>query len=222
VARLPSKDFPFMFTVYGDKGSGAFSAEAALAEVGAPYDFHLISLEKNEQKKPEFLAINPSGKMPALKLPEGQIITESLAILLTIADHFPNAHLLPNQASVERAHAYRWLAFMSAEIYPMVEVSDYPERFAPDGERAEALRKMARERIRERLLIVERQVAGPWFLPSGFSILDIYAAMFSRWRGSLGKEWAAAGHIPKLDALSKELSQRPALKEIWKRHFWND
>ena len=77
-----------MFTVYGDKGSGAFSAEAALAEVGAPYDFHLISLERNEQRKPEFLAINPSGKMPALKLPEGQILTESLAILLTIADHF--------------------------------------------------------------------------------------------------------------------------------------
>ncbi|MBS0278859.1 MAG: glutathione S-transferase family protein, partial [Proteobacteria bacterium] len=210
------------FTVYGDKGSGAFSAEAALAEAGAPYDFHLISLEKNEQKTPEFLAINPSGKMPAVKLPEGQIITESLAILLTIADHFPNARLLPNQASVERAYAYRWLAFMSAEIYPMVEVSDYPERFAPKGGEADALRRKARERIRERLLIVERQVAGPWFLPSGFSILDIYAAMFSRWRGSLGKDWAAAGHIPKLDALSKELSQRPALKEIWKRHFWND
>jgi glutathione S-transferase len=211
-----------MFTIYGDKGSGAFSAEAALAEVGAPYEFHLISLEKNEQKTPEFLAINPSGKMPAVKLPEGQIITESLAILLTIADHFPNARLLPNPASVERAYAYRWLAFMAAEIYPMVEVSDYPARFAPEGDEAKALRQKARERIRERLLIVERQVAGPWFLPSGFSILDIYAAMFSRWRGSLGKEWAAAGHIPKLDALSKELSQRPALKEIWKRHFWND
>ncbi|MBS1983415.1 MAG: glutathione S-transferase N-terminal domain-containing protein, partial [Bdellovibrionales bacterium] len=68
-----------MFTVYGDKGSGAFSAEAALAEAGAPFDFHLISLEKNEQKTPEFLAIHPSCKMPAVKLPEGQIITESLA-----------------------------------------------------------------------------------------------------------------------------------------------
>ena len=211
-----------MFTVYGDKGSGAFSAEAALSEVGAPYEFHLISLENNEQKTPEFLAINPSGKMPAVKLPEGQILTESLAILLTIADHFPNARLLPPQASVERGHAYRWLAFMASEIYPMVEISDYPERFAPKGEDAEALRQKARERIRERLLIVERQVAGPWFLAGGFSILDIYAAMFSRWRGSLGKDWASQGHIPKLDALSKALSQRPAIQPIWKRHFWND
>lgn len=210
------------FTIFGDLGSGAFSAEAVLAEVGAPYEFHSVSLEKNEQRAPEFLAINPSGKIPALKLPEGQILTESLAILLTIADHFPNARLLPAQASAERGAAYRWLAFMAGEIYPWVEVSDYPDRFAPEGEQAKALRIKARERIRERLLIVERHVHGPWFLPSGFSILDIYAAMFSRWRGSLGKNWAAAGHIPKLDALSKALSQRSTIAPIWKRHFWND
>jgi glutathione S-transferase len=210
------------FTIFGDPGSGAFSVEAALAEAGAPYEFHIVSLEKNEQKKPEFLAINPSGKIPALKLPEGQILTESLAILLTIADHFPNAKLLPPQASAERGIAYRWLAFMAAEIYPMVEISDYPERFAPKGDQAEALRHKARERIRERLLLVERVVAGPWFLASGFSILDIYATMFSRWRGSLGKDWSAEGHIPKLDALAKELSKRPAIAPMWKKHFWND
>src|ERR1700742_1115892 len=134
------------FTVFGDLGSGAFSAEAALAEAGAPYEFELISLEKNEQTKPEFLAINPSGKIPALKLPEGQILTESLAILLTVADHFPNARLLPPQASPERGIAYRWLAFMAAEIYPMVEISDYPERFAPEGEQADALRQRAKDR----------------------------------------------------------------------------
>ena len=208
-----------MFLIFGDKGSGAFSAEAALAEVGAPYDFKTISLEKNEQRSPEFLAINPSGKMPAVRLPEGQILTESLAILLTVADHFPNARLLPPQASPERGTAYRWLAFMAAEIYPMVEISDYPERFASKGEQSDALRQKARERIRERLLIVERQVAGPWFLPGGFSILDIYAAMFSRWRGSIGKDWLEAGHIPNLLALAKAVSQRECIGPVWKRHF---
>jgi len=207
------------YVIFGDKGSGAFSAEAALAEAGAPYDFHLVSLEKNEQRAPEFLAINPSGKMPAVKLPEGQILTESLAILLTVADHFPNARLLPPQASPDRAKAYRWLAFMASEIYPMVEISDYPERFAPKGEQAEALRQKAKERIRERLLIVERQVAGPWFLSTGFSILDIYAAMFSRWRGSIGKDWLAAGHIPNVMALGRAVSERARVAPVWQRHF---
>jgi GST-like protein len=208
-----------VFIIFGDKGSGAFSAEAALAEAGAPYEFKLISLEKNEQRSPEFLAINPSGKMPAVRLPEGQILTESLAILLTVADHFPNARLLPPQASAERGTAYRWLAFMASEIYPMVEIADYPERFAPEGEQAEALRQKARERIRERLLIVERQVAGPWYLPSGFSILDIYAAMFSRWRGSIGRDWPADKHIPALLTLAKAVSERPHVAPVWERHF---
>ena len=207
------------YTIFGDKGSGAFSAEAVLAEAGAPYEFHHISLEKNEQRKPEFLAINPSGKIPALRLPEGEVITESSAILLTIADHFPNARLLPPHASALRAQAYRWLAFMAAEIYPMVEVSDYPERFAPEGAQADALRQKAKERIRERLLIVARFVAGPWFLSSGFSILDIYASMFTRWRGSIGKEWLAERHLPKLEAISKEVSQRSTIAPVWARHF---
>jgi glutathione S-transferase len=205
------------YRVFGDLGSGAFSAEAVLAEAGAPYEFHAVSLEKNEQKKPEFLAINPSGKIPALRLPEGEIITESAGILLTIADHFPNARLLPPQAGAARAQAYRWLAFMASEVYPMVEISDYPERFASEG--AEALRAKAQERLRERLAIIERFADGPWFLSSGFSILDIYASMFTRWRGSLGRDWPAEKHIPKLTSIAHALSEREAVAPVWKRHF---
>ena len=206
------------YILYGDKGSGAFSAEAVLAEAGAPYEFKTISLEKHEQREPSFLAINPSGKMPALRLPEGQIVTESLAILLTLADHFPNARLLPPQAGPARTQAYRWLAFMAAEIYPMVEISDYPERFV-ESDGAKALRQKARERIRERLLIVERMCDGPWFLASGFSIVDIYAAMFSRWRGSIGADWLKEGHIPKLETLAQAVATRPAIAPVWQRHF---
>ena len=204
------------FTLYGDLGSGAFSAEAALAEAGAPYRFELVSLEKNEQKQPAFLAINPSGKMPALRLPEGEIITESAAILLTLADHFPQARLLPPQASNDRALAYRWLAFMAGEIYPIVEIVDYPERFMPDGGDAGAMRKIARDRIRERILIIERMIKGPFLLAGGFSILDIYAAMFTRW--SLEPDWKLV-HIPRLMALADAVSGRPAIAPVWQRHF---
>jgi GST-like protein len=205
-----------MFTLYGDLGSGAFSAEAALAEAGAPYAFELVSLEKNEQRQPAFLAINPSGKMPALRLGEGLVITESAAILLTIADNFPQARLLPPQGSAERALAYRWLLFMAGEIYPFVEMIDYPERFAPEG--ADAIKAVARARVRERLLLVERIATGPFILAGGFSLLDIYAAMFSRWKGALGREWRDA-NLPLLGALSQKVAQRPAIAPVWNRHF---
>jgi glutathione S-transferase len=203
------------YTLYGDLGSGAFSAEAVLAEAGAPYSFELVSLEKNEQRQPAFLAINPSGKIPALRLPEGDIVTESAAILLTLADHFPQARLLPPQGSPHRAQAYRWLAFMADEIYPMVEIADYPERFVLQEGR-EALRIVARDRIRERLLIIEGMIAGPFLLARGFSIVDIYAAMFSHWGHE--PDWRL-GHLPRLMALADAVSQRPAIAPVWRRHF---
>jgi len=204
------------YTLYGDLGSGAFSAEAALAEAGAPYAFELVSLERNEQKQPEFLAINPSGKMPALRLPEGEIVTESAAILLTLADHFPQARPLPAQASRDRAQAYRWLAFMASEIYPIVEIVDYPERFVPAGGDAGALRTKARDRIRERILLIERMIRGPFLLAHGFSILDIYAAMFSRW--SLEPDWKR-DNLPRLMALAEAVSRLDAIAPVWQRHF---
>ena len=210
------------YTIYGDLRSGAFSSEAALAEAGAPYAFELISIEKNAQKTPEFLAINPSGKMPALKLPDGEIVTESLAILLTMADRFPAAKLLPEAGSAARAEAYRWLAFMAGEIYPMVEIADFPERFVPMGVEADTLRAKARSRIRENLLLIERTVKGPWFLGEAFSALDIYVVMFTRWRGTVGRDWLEGGHIPKLHALAEKLSKRERIAPVWQRHFAKD
>ncbi|HSZ73652.1 MAG TPA: glutathione S-transferase family protein [Rhizomicrobium sp.] len=204
------------YVIYGDKGSGAFSVEAALAEAGADYEFKTISLEKNEQKSPEFLAINPSGKMPALKSPDGGIVTESLAILLTVADWHPDAGLLPPPKSDARAQCYRWLAFMASEIYPMVEIVDYPQRFAPEGSDPKELLTKARDRVRERILIIENAIAGLWLLPSGFCAADIYAVMFSRW--SVGKDWRAK-NLPKLVAMAEALAQRPRLASVWQKHF---
>jgi len=204
------------FVLYGDRGSGAFSVEAALAEAGVPYEFRTVSLKDNAQRAPEFLAINPSGKMPALQVPDGGIVTESLAILVMIAERFPDAKLLPPPGSYARAQALRWLAFMASELYPMVEIVDYPERFAPKGAESDALRECAREKLRERILIIEQAVAGPWLLTDGFSVADIYAAMFSRW--DIGSEFRKA-NLPKLVALANAVAERPHVAPIWRRHF---
>ena len=210
------------YTIYGDLRSGAFSSEAALAEAGARYTFELVSLDKTAQKAPEFLKINPSGKIPALMLPDGEIVTESLAIVLTVADRFPDAKLLPEAGSAARAEAHRWLAFAAGEIYPMVEISDFPERFVAPGVDADTLRAKARLRIRDNLLVLERAMRGPWFLGETFSALDIYLVMFTRWRGTVGRDWLEGGHIPKLHALADGLSKRERIAPVWQRHFGKD
>lgn len=205
------------YVLYGDKGSGAFAVEAALAEAGVCYAIQIISLERNEQKLPGFRAINPSGKIPALRLPEGgEIVTESAAILLTLADRHPEAGLLPGAGSAARAQAYRWIAYLQSEIYPMVEIVDYPERFCPVGADAGAIREKARARVRERFAVIEDAIAGPWLLECGFSAADIYVAMFSRW--SLGPGWREE-HLPKVCALAEALSERPRIAPVWQRHF---
>ncbi|MDE2109870.1 MAG: glutathione S-transferase family protein [Alphaproteobacteria bacterium] len=204
------------YVLYGDKRSGAFCVEAALAEAGASYEFHPISLDGNEQRSPSYLAINPSGKVPALKLPSGEIVTETAALLVAVAERYPDAGLLPPIATPARAQALRWIAFMASEIYPMVEIFDYPERFAPAGAEAEALRLKARDRVRERILLVERAMAEPWLLPGGFSAADIYAAMFTRW--SECRDWRDE-NLPKIMAMTAALAQRPALAPVWARHF---
>ena len=207
------------YIIYGDRGSGAFSTEAAVAEIGAKYEFRRVSLRDNAQREPEFLKVNPSGKMPALVLPDGEVLTESAAILFTLAERHPDAGLLPPPASFARAEAYRWIVFLACEVYPMVEIADYPDRFAPAGEQAEALRTKARERIRERLLILEKAVAGPWLLPGGFSAADIYVTMFTRWRDDLGTEWLQQNPIPKLMAIARGVSERPRIVPVWQHHF---
>lgn len=208
------------YILYGDKGSGAFCVEAALVEAGASYEFHEISLEKDEQHSDEFRALNPSGKVPALKLPSGEIVTETAALLILIATRHPEAKLLPSAESPDFAQALRWIAFMASEVYPPVEIADYPERFVAEQKGAAILKLAAKRRIRERMEAVEAAVSGePWFLASGFSAVDIYATMFSRWRECRAEGWRE-NHIPKICAIAAALAERPSLKAIFEKHFW--
>ncbi|HEX5278827.1 MAG TPA: glutathione S-transferase family protein [Micropepsaceae bacterium] len=203
--------------LYGMKRSGSCAAECALAEAGAEYETINVDLRSNAQLGAEYAAINPARKIPALRLPEGEIVTESAAILLTIADQYPDAGLLPPAGSDARAQCFRWIAFCASEIYPLVEIADYPERFSPPGEQADALRKRASERLRDRALIIERAIAGnPWLLEGGFSAADLYAANLTRW--STGAEWRAE-NCPKLERLVEAIASRPKAGAVWRRHF---
>ena len=177
--------------IFGDKGSGAFSAEAALAEAGAPYDFETVSLEKNEQRQPEFLAINPSGKIPALRLPEGEIVTESLAILLTLADHFPQARLLPPQASPARGTGLSLARLHGGEIYPMVEIADYPAALRAGG------------RSRRRRLRAEGAGAHP-------RAASDRGAAWSRGPGSCRADFPSSTSMPRCSRAGAEHRQRLA------------
>ena len=192
--------------------------EMALAETGAPYEFVKTGLGKGGKAEDPFLQVNPTGKVPALQTPDGDVLTESAAILIAIADRHRDAKLLPAaRARKERATAERWLIYIAAEIYSMIEIEDYPERFVSAEPAQKDLREHVRKRIRRRWLSVESALAGdPWLLKSGFSVADLSIATVSRW--TTGKRWRKQ-NTPGIEALVAAVAGRKRAGPVWRRHF---
>ena len=206
------------YILYGARRSGSSIVELALAEIGAAYEVCAVSLETHDQRKAPYANVNPQRKIPSLVTEYGETLTESVAILLTLDERHPEAGLMPPPQSPQRAQALRWLLFVATELYPIVEINDYPERFTAEPEPyAEATREIARDIWRARWLIFEDAIAGdPYLLGSVFSLTDIYAAVVSRWAQQ--DDWRAS-HIPKVERLTAAVAARTACNAVWHRHF---
>ncbi|TPV96184.1 MAG: glutathione S-transferase family protein [Myxococcales bacterium FL481] len=206
------------YTLYGAKGSGSSIIEAALLEIGAAYAFKPVDMRHDAQREGEYTSINPHQKIPTLVTPESETLTESAAIVLTLAERHPQAGLLPPAASPERARALRWLLFAAAELYPVIEIVDYPERFSPDEAARAGVRERANEIWRRRWLTVEANAIdeGPCVLGHTFCATDIYLAVLSRW--NLANDWRSE-HLPRVDRLANEVAARPKLRQLWARSF---
>jgi glutathione S-transferase len=106
-----------MLTFYFCPGSSSFAAHIALHEAGAPFEAKPISLAKKENRTPEFLAINPEGKVPALVI-DGRPLTEVAGILFYLAKRYPEARLLPPNDIETEARAVAWMSFLAAAVHP--------------------------------------------------------------------------------------------------------
>ena len=101
-------------TLYHNPRSRASIAQWMLEEVGAVYEIAPIDFEAGDNRKPEFLTINPMGKIPTLVLSDGTVLTETAAIVAFLADAFPDKKLAPPVTSSARGTYYRWLFFAAA------------------------------------------------------------------------------------------------------------
>ncbi|KQT86374.1 glutathione S-transferase [Aurantimonas sp. Leaf443] len=104
--------------LYHNPRSRSTIARWMLEEVGAPYEIVPVDFEAGDTRKPDFLALNPMGKIPTLVLPQGEVVTEAPAIVAYLADAFPQAGLAPAPGSPERGPYYRWLFFGGSVFEP--------------------------------------------------------------------------------------------------------
>ncbi|MCC6918203.1 MAG: glutathione S-transferase family protein [Alphaproteobacteria bacterium] len=210
------------YILYGDKDSGSFTAEALFAEIGVPYELRGIDLAKYEETEDAFKAINPAGKLPTLLLPDGTVVTESAAILLTISARHAEAKLFPDLASSDGAWALRWLMFISNNIYEAVGRVEFPNRYTSNYYDRSAIEASAKSEIRWFWMLFERELEdrgrpGPYALGGDqFSALDIYVANIAAWFNPI--EWRAP-NAPRIEAIRRAVAQRAKIVPVWARHF---
>src|SRR5271170_4777073 len=107
-----------MYTLYGRPGSGSMAVQVALEEMGAPYE--RVWVGRDEADVARFRATNPTGRVPALMLPDGSIMFESAAMLIYLAQRDAPSSLAPSPGTRGHAAFLQWMVFLSANVYEAV------------------------------------------------------------------------------------------------------
>jgi glutathione S-transferase len=190
-----------MLTFYHAPQSRAAIVHWMLLETGAPFDYHLLDLNKNEQKAPAYLAVNPMGKVPAINH-DGVVVTEAAAICAYLADAFPKAGLAPAVSDKRRGPYLRWLFFGPSCFEPAIIDATTKREGASD-------RMLGYGSMGAVLDVIAAAVAkGPYLLGEQFTAADVVIGAGLRW-GTMTK---AVPERPEFKRYAATLAERPALK----------
>jgi glutathione S-transferase len=173
-------------------------------------------MAEGEHKSAEYLALNPTGQVPALRLPDGRVMGESAAILLTLGEHHPGAGLVPQPGTRDRPAFLRWLVYMAASPYMTFVQFNHPERFMEDERAHGALVENARLRLLSQFSSLDAAITGtPYFLPDGHSALDLYLFMLLEFFGDRNLVFADRSRLARLH---EAVSQLECAKAVRPRH----
>jgi glutathione S-transferase len=169
-----------MLTLYYSPGACSMAPHIALEEAGATYALQLVSIPKGEQQAPEYLNVNPRGKIPALRTDDG-VLTENVAILTYIARLFPHAKLLPEEP-IDMARCISHMAYLSNTVHPAFTHIVRPGRFATDKSAQENVKATGRENAWKSLQELDGLIGGrQWVLGSRYSVADPYTLVIYGW-----------------------------------------
>jgi glutathione S-transferase len=190
-------------TLYHAAPSRSSIVHWMLEELGQPYDIHLVSFKKGENLKPEYLAVNPMGKVPALKHGD-TIITEAAAICTYLADEFPQAKLNIPIGDPRRGVYLKWLFFGPSCVEPAIMDGAFPRKEqAPRS----AVGHANIETVLD-VLTAATAAAKPYLMGEQFTAADVVIGSGLRW----GMMFKLIPERPEFKAYAGRLAERPALK----------
>jgi glutathione S-transferase len=204
-----------MYKLFYAPGSAAMAPHAVLEEIGGKYELVPVDLKSKAHQKPEYLKLNPKGRVPVL-IDGNFAMTESVAIIMHLADRHPEAKLAPAIGTPERAHWYQWLLYLTNTLQPTYLEYFYPERSFPDAPNTQQqLKASAERRLASMFIYIDSELAarGPYLLGETFSAADIFMHMMARWSRWFEKPAYRYLHIKQLTDLVRA---RPAVQRMMK------
>jgi glutathione S-transferase len=205
-----------MLKLFYAPGSCALAPHIALEEVGAKYEAVRVDLRAKDQRKPEYLAINPKGRVPALVTDKG-VLTENPAILAFVAQSFPQARLAPLDDAFAFAQVQAFNSYLCATVHVAHAHLNRGYRWADDAAAIAAMRQKAPEAIGECFELIEREMlAEPWVMGEHYTICDPYLFTIARWLEDDGVDTAP---FPKVQDHRQRMSDRPAVQAALAQHL---
>lgn len=173
--------FPFMLTLYFASGACSLASHIALEEAGADYQAKLVDFSANVQQSPDYLAINPKGRVPALVTERG-ILTESPAILIYIAQLFPNAKLAPLDDPFAFAQLQSFNSYLCSTVHVAHAHRARGRRWVDEESSLADMRRKVPKTIGACFeLIEQKMLKGPWVMGGQYTVADPYLFTIGRW-----------------------------------------
>jgi glutathione S-transferase len=177
-----------MLTYYYAPRTCALAAHLALEHAGANYEALAVNFAVQAQRSPEFLAINPKGRVPALVTERG-ILTEIPALLLYVAQRFPEAGLAPLDDIFAVAQMQAFNSYLCSTVHVAHAHRVRGARWADDPAAIDAMKAKVPQNMTECMLLVEQSLLqGPWVLGDRYSVADMYLYTISGWLEADGVE----------------------------------
>ncbi len=204
------------YTLFWEALSGAMVVELVLEEIGASYERRLIDMANGEHLTDNYRTLNPTGQVPALLLPNGDVIGESAAIVLTLGERHPSASLIPSATSAIRPHFLRWLIYLATSPYMTMVQFNHPERFTSISAVHGDLVENAKSRLVSQFEILDGAISGsPYFFQTGFSAVDLYLFMLVNFFPAKSEIFQ---NCNKLRGLYEAVEGRPSTTRIISNH----
>jgi glutathione S-transferase len=199
-----------MLKFYYSPGSCALASHIALEEAGANYEAIRLNFKNDDQKKPDYLKINPKARVPALVTDRG-VLTETPALLIYIAQSFPAAKLAPLDDPFALAKVQAFNSYLCSTVHVAHAHRMRGARWTDDAAAMETMKKKVPQSVGECFALIEREMfEGPWVMGANYTVCDGYLFTLTQWLGGDGVD---LNKMPKIAEHFRRVGERPAARK---------